>query len=999
MSSLQPGQILGPYQIINQFGQGGMSTIYKAYHPAMDRYVAIKVLPHEFAQTKEFLTRFQQEARLIAKLEHPHILPVHDFGDNQGLPYLVMRFLDAGTLKERMQSGPLTSEEMDHLFTQLASALGYAHSKGVIHRDIKPSNALIDTHDNLFLTDFGIAKLIEGSSKLTKTGTITGTPDYMSPEQAQGDKVDHLSDIYSLGVVLYEMATGRVPYEAETPLAVLLKKIHDPLPPPSTIKPDIHPAIEAVILKALARNPEDRFASVQEFLTAWKTALAIQVETLKAPIPTPSVQPQEKPTAIQTPISEKPARPVLGARWAPTEVETSTIKKFIVDTIIYLPGLKGYIIAGVISLILLLILFSFFYISNKNFRFKNLFKSKATISVPIGTNVSTTANIISSTNIPTIPPQQASWTSWAAANNIRTISIQGNMILAGGPGGLTIWNREDNSLMSRYTTQNGLPGTYVTVIYIEADNNWWVGTDAGLVHIESKKTTLYNHIDGLDTDYISAITRYKDFLLVGTSYGASNGSGMNKFDGKTWKQIEGFPSTTEERPDTLSYNVNQILVGGNGNLWVATTSGLGYFDDQQWTILNIAKGLPNEQVNALMQDNDGNIWVGTAGGLVMLTGQEIKTVKELTEQGLDTIVGMVQDKQGQYWFTGDGGIVQYNPANGNWEIYNQNNSNLPAWSFSAATVDDAGILYFGSWQNGLVRYDGKFTVLAVPNMPYSPNFGRILQAPNGILWFMERDHPEMVNPFDPVKDRWLAPITTGDICCPVPMGWDASGSLWSGGDRLWIDNNIPINIQPNVNQVTAVAFMDGGIAYIGTDVGLFELKNRQISNFYNAANIGFASDLITTLFVAPDKTLWVGTEVGLSHLTSNNAWEHFHKNKEFGNEMERVTDIEADQQGNIWVSTIGDGVYRFLNGERQSYHATDADGGPPSNCVESIAVAPDDSLWFGTCESGAAHLKDGKWSTYTINEGLIHNTVYDVYVTPDGTAWFATGGGVSRYKP
>ena len=275
MDRLQPGQMLGHYQIIEQIGEGGMATVYKAYQPSMDRNVAIKVLPSQLAESAEFAKRFQQEARIIAKLEHPHILPVFDYGESDGVTYLVMRYLDAGTLRERMETGrPLLLNEIDHLFTQLAEALSYAHSYGIIHRDLKPSNALIDSQGNLFLTDFGIAKMLESASpRLTQTDVIMGTPAYISPEQAQAIKVNQRSDIYSLGIILYEMVTGRVPFVAETPLAVILKHVSEPLPLPSTIKPDIPEAIEKVVLKALEKRPEDRYATVSDFLSAWKRAL------------------------------------------------------------------------------------------------------------------------------------------------------------------------------------------------------------------------------------------------------------------------------------------------------------------------------------------------------------------------------------------------------------------------------------------------------------------------------------------------------------------------------------------------------------------------------------------------------------------------------------------------------------------------------------------------------------------------------------------------------
>lgn len=283
MDTIQPGQMLGPYRIINQIGKGGMATVYKAYQASVDRYVAVKVLPSQLAESKEFAARFQQEARFIARLEHPHILPVFDYGESDGVAYFVMRYLDAGTLKDRMIEGrPLPLDEIDKLFTQLTDALSYAHSHGIVHRDLKPANALIDSQGNVFLTDFGIAKLLESASpRLTQTDAIMGTPAYISPEQAQGQTVDRRSDIYSLGIILYEMVTGSVPFVAETPLAVLFKHISDPLPPPSLVRPDVPPSIEQVLLKALAKDPRDRFATVDEFIAAWKRALE-QKDTVRS---------------------------------------------------------------------------------------------------------------------------------------------------------------------------------------------------------------------------------------------------------------------------------------------------------------------------------------------------------------------------------------------------------------------------------------------------------------------------------------------------------------------------------------------------------------------------------------------------------------------------------------------------------------------------------------------------------------------------------------------
>src|SRR5574341_1446763 len=207
------GKQFGAYQIVAPLGEGGMAAVYKAYHPAMERYVALKVLPRHFADDPQFIARFQREAKLLAQLQHPHILPVFDYGQAEGYTYIVMPFVESGTLTDLLKGSPLPLAQIRDIASQVGDALDYAHSLGLLHRDVKPSNVLVDKRGNCLLTDFGIAKIVEGGAKLTNTGGILGTPAYMSPEQGRGDKVDARTDVYALGVMLYEMAVGRVPFD------------------------------------------------------------------------------------------------------------------------------------------------------------------------------------------------------------------------------------------------------------------------------------------------------------------------------------------------------------------------------------------------------------------------------------------------------------------------------------------------------------------------------------------------------------------------------------------------------------------------------------------------------------------------------------------------------------------------------------------------------------------------------------------------------------------
>ncbi len=252
------GHTLGQYQITGSIGAGGMATVYKAYQPNLDRYVAIKVLPAQHALTPGFKERFLREAKAVAQLSHPNILPIYDIGIQEDISYFVMKYVESGRTLRDVMRPLLPLPQVSHYIDQIAAALDHAHERGILHRDIKPVNVLLEG-EWVLLADFGLAKIVEGSEALTATGSSMGTPAYVSPEQAVGDPVDQRTDIYSLGVILYEMAVGEVPYKGETPMGVMFKHVHEPLPIPSQVNPDLPEGVERVILKALAKNRNDRF--------------------------------------------------------------------------------------------------------------------------------------------------------------------------------------------------------------------------------------------------------------------------------------------------------------------------------------------------------------------------------------------------------------------------------------------------------------------------------------------------------------------------------------------------------------------------------------------------------------------------------------------------------------------------------------------------------------------------------------------------------------------
>jgi hypothetical protein len=297
------GQTLGKTTIHDLLGQGGMATVYKGYQPDIDRYVAVKVMSPLPGQDSAFVERFKLEARTIARLQHPHILPLYDFGQEQGLLYLITAFAPGGSISDLIQQGPLPIATVERLLREVAGALDYAHRQNIIHRDIKPANILLDREGHALLADFGIVKLLSNmntSPALTGTTGVIGTPAYMSPEQANGVNIDGRSDIYGLGVVVYEMLTGRQPFSAETPLQVLIKQITEPPPLLRIYAADLPPGLEVVLQRALAKDPADRYATATDFATAFTSALSHSATgTMRLPeAPTTSVPPPIAATVL-----------------------------------------------------------------------------------------------------------------------------------------------------------------------------------------------------------------------------------------------------------------------------------------------------------------------------------------------------------------------------------------------------------------------------------------------------------------------------------------------------------------------------------------------------------------------------------------------------------------------------------------------------------------------------------------------------------------------------
>jgi eukaryotic-like serine/threonine-protein kinase len=291
------GQTIERYHILEQLGEGGMAIVYKAYDTRLERYVALKVIRAEKLTSESMdktLKRFEREARALARLTHPNIVPVTDYGEFGDKPYLVMPYIPGETLKRHLMGRPIPWHQAARFLAPVARALEHAHQHNIIHRDVKPSNILITANGQPMLSDFGVAKVLETeeTSDLTGTGVGVGTPDYMAPEQGMTSIVDERVDIYALGVVFYELVTGRRPYRADTPMAVMLKKNTEPLPRPTSLVPDLPPDVENHLLKALARDPANRFQTMTEMAVSLENFAEGKLPASKAP---PAKQPDSAP--------------------------------------------------------------------------------------------------------------------------------------------------------------------------------------------------------------------------------------------------------------------------------------------------------------------------------------------------------------------------------------------------------------------------------------------------------------------------------------------------------------------------------------------------------------------------------------------------------------------------------------------------------------------------------------------------------------------------------
>ena len=287
MATSLVGRRLGKYEIQAEIGRGGMGVVYRGYDPALQRVVAVKVLPPQLAMDPDFVRRFHREAVMAAQLKHPNIVTIHDVGEHEDFHFIVMEYLEGSPLDRWLTSGLLGVDQVNRVVRQVADALDFAHKRGVVHRDIKPSNIMVSNDGHVTLMDFGLVRATEGTV-LTMSGAVMGTPEYMAPEQAQGQPTDHRADIYAFGIVIYRLLVGRLPFERTTAPALIHAHVYEAPPPLRQLRPDLSRVVEAVVLKAIAKQPTDRYQSAGQLAREFEAAIGGKADAgLAAPVAPP----------------------------------------------------------------------------------------------------------------------------------------------------------------------------------------------------------------------------------------------------------------------------------------------------------------------------------------------------------------------------------------------------------------------------------------------------------------------------------------------------------------------------------------------------------------------------------------------------------------------------------------------------------------------------------------------------------------------------------------
>ncbi len=966
------GRNFGPYRILEQVGAGGMATVYKAYHAAMDRYVAIKVLPQHLARDPNFRARFQREARTIARLEHRYILPVHDVGEEDGVPYFVMRYTDGGDLNDLIARRSLTIARAAALIGQVAEALAYAHRQGIIHRDVKPANILMSRDGDPLLTDFGIAKIYEDTLQLTGEGMMVGTPTYMAPEQLQGQPVDPRTDIYALGVVLYQVLTGEPPFAAETPLAVALMHIHNPLRPPRQINPNIPESIERIILRAMAKNPSDRFQTADEMAEALQQALT-GLSRPTAVLPVPAAQ--DEPAVVSaSPSQATPAAPAQTAPAAPAPAVRRLSPRWL--------ALGGAVL--VVALLGLVAL--------------PRWLPSATGSAGGATAAPTAPGGTAGPGAalgPTVVPRAGLRVFGSTAETVGLVAL-GDAVWAATRGGLVRYTADGQRRV--FTTADGLPFNKAYALVAAPDGALWVASDLGIARVRPSADGLgevrfYSDADGLDIGEPRALMVDADGSLWagGAAYATHH---ISHLEGGRWKGLDlpaSDPALKDVRVDVIS-----LLRGRDGALWVGLENdGLLRQDSQGWAHFGAAQGVGEVTIRRILEDQGGTIWaVASENGLLRFDPRARSWQRVPVGRDGQSIYAIAQIGASLY-ASGGRFVARSDDSGATWTAIASSDDNLGDY-VNAITTDPGGQLWVGSEEGVSMFTGGQWRRLRTTGELPMSSVGSLAQAPDGKLWAIE-EYGGTAGIVDPASLA-IEPITLPDARIQavafsgdtIWLGTSAGIVRQRGGAQLRITtaDGLPSD---NIRRLLAV----DTTLWIGTANGLaiYDLAAEKVVGTVP----DFAGGIITALFHAPDGAVWAGSikenDAGKLALGryDGKAWQAWKPGDQpLPENSSGVANISADSQGRVWVAVWNGGIYTWDGAAWRSW--SEGDGAPSGNIQALVPL--DGALWMGGHASGLFRWNKDGWRLFKV--GGLSSDVIDLRFTADGALWLATGDGLLR---
>ncbi|MCB0211732.1 MAG: protein kinase [Anaerolineae bacterium] len=666
------GKQLGPYQVVAPLGEGGIASVYKAYQPGEERYVALKILPRFMMDEAQFSTQFEQMAKAVAALDHPHILSVFDYGEHDNYAYLAMPLMRHGHLADLLKDGPLSLDDIRRIIVQLGGALDYAHKQGMVHQAVKPSNVLLDEHGDCLLTDFGMAAIVRNLiSQVVLTG-FPGTPAYMSPEQGKHGTVDKRSDIYALGIILYELVTGRVPYQAEEPLAVLMKHVKDPLPSPRRFAPELPEAVERVILKALAKRPEDRYQTAKEMVLALEVAIP----------PPPSEATEDDNSDPATSVSDDSLTVPVPSAEANKGDSSGKVWLLLMGTVL------GGLIFGLV--ILGWVLFSLLGTTTS--------VSFTPVSSP---DFGSTSNVVPTfTREPTRRPATSTPSPTAKISEI-------------GAAGLAAANQTSPTSTTTASTTVAQVGDGWACLGFFGFGVTCLG--------ESGWQTFTEDNSSLGGDLVHAMTSCPDGrILIAHTFGIS------AFDGRQWQELKSGWGVS---------SVDALACDADGGIWVAHFEGVSYFHDGQWTTYPSKDFAAGEGNQSLVEDiavsPDGQVWVVTPNSVATLENEQWTIYQKgsgfLEEHFFDRITF---DRAHYPLVLHSGGIFSFDGTA--WSEY----SNNDLYVSESINVDVDDKIWVGTFSRGVYVFDnGSWQTYDTKNSNLTSNHvSQIIIDPQDRIW-------------------------------------------------------------------------------------------------------------------------------------------------------------------------------------------------------------------------------------------------------------------------